>query len=242
MKEYGIGLLTGVLLCISCILFISAQRSFQRLSLGELSVNKLSVINEKGEILCKISGKDSGIFTLFKENEPFAILDAEGGQSASLSLYNTDKNHGIQSRISDGKFQSFHSNGKEAVMFGLDETVSGNGKLSIRDPNDSLKCLITSDGHFAMFHSNDSGHFSSRISGKGTAKFMNSVDSSGIFIGFNKNGTGGLAQFRNNYGKTISTIGTNRERDGYLIINDRYGNIGKELNGKLQNKANNEVQ
>tara|TARA_Y100000590_G_scaffold415195_1_gene512755 strand:- start:1110 stop:1838 length:729 start_codon:yes stop_codon:yes gene_type:complete len=242
MIEYRIGLLTGFLLCMCCILFISAQSSFQRLTLGELTINKLSVVNDKGDVICGISGKDSGIFTLYKDNEPFAILDAEGGQSASLSLYNTDKIHRIQSRISEGKFQSFHENGKEAVMFGIDETIIGNGKISIHDPNESLKCLITSEGDFSMFYNNDSGKFSSRISGKGTAKFMNSVDSSGIFIGFNKEGTGGMAQFRNNYGKTISTIGTNRERDGYLIINDRYGNIGKEMNGKLQNKANKEVE
>ena len=89
MKEYSVGLVTGILLSVSCMLFISAQSSYQRLSLGELTVNQLSVKNDQGETLCTIGGKDAGILTLYKNTEPFAVLDAEGGQSASLILFNS---------------------------------------------------------------------------------------------------------------------------------------------------------
>ena len=235
MKEYSVGLVTGILLSVSCMLFISAQSSYQRLSLGELTVNQLSVKNEQGVTLCTIGGKDAGILTLYKNTEPFAVLDAEGGQSASLSLYNTGKQHLIQSRIADGKFQSFDVNGTAAAMIGIDDNLGG--MVAIRDNDDSLACLMTSRGELSMFHTNDAGHFSSRIRGNATAAFLNSEDSSGVFFGLNAAGTGGMLRFMNHYGKTTGIIGTNSERDGQVTINDRYGNTGWEQSGKLNNKT-----
>ena len=235
MKEYGVGLITGILLSISCILFISAQSSYQRLSLGDLTVNQLSVKNEQGEILCTIGGKESGIFTLYKNNESFALIEAEGGQSASLSLYNTDKDHLVHSRIADGKFQSFYPNGTAAAMIGIDDNIGS--ILSIKDKKDSLTCLMTSHGELSLFHTDKTGHFSSNIQGNATATFLKSSDSSGVFLGLNSSGNGGILRFMNQYGKTTGIIGTNSEKDGQVTIKDRYGNIGWAQSGKLNNKG-----
>jgi len=235
MKEYGVGLITGILLTISCILFISAQSSFQRLSLGDLTVNQLSVKNEKGETLCTIGGKESGIFSLYKNNKSFALLEAEGGQSASLSLYNTDKDHLVHSRIADGMIQSFYPNGTVATIIGIDDNIGG--ILSIKDKNDSLTCLMTSQGKLSLFHTDKTGHFSSNIQGNATAAFLKSSDSSGVFLGLNSAGNGGILRFMNQYGKTTGIIGTNSEKDGQVTIKDRYGNIGWAQSGKLNNKG-----
>ena len=238
MKDYKVGLITGIIMTLSCMLFISAQSSFQQLSLGELIVNKMTVKNEKGETMCTIGGNDSGILTLYKNSEPFAIIDAEGGQSASLSLYYTNEQSSVQSRIADGKFQSYYTNGTMATMLGIDD-FSG-GVMSIKDQKDSMACLITSAGELSLFRSTDKGQFSSNILGNGTASFINSEDSSGVYLGVNSPETGGAIHFKNNYGKITANIGTNLERDGLISIMDRYGSISWGKTGKMSNSEGKE--
>ena len=101
MKHYAIGLITGVLIAISAMMFMGAQNK----NLGDITADSIKLVSELGET--RIVG--GGIM----------ILNAQGKEGVVLGT--GDEGGGV--------LKTLNAHGKQTAYLGT--AVGGNGKLTI---------------------------------------------------------------------------------------------------------------
>ena len=148
-------------------------------------------------------GKESVIISSVKGHGAIGTYNADGKET----LYVGTNKYG------HGLLQTYNADGKMNGIFGSNEDGNGNLQTNNFDGNvtTSLGTSDTGDGNLQTFGTD----------GKITA-----------YLGTNRNGDG-LLEILNKYGNRVGIMSVHKDDlDGFLILNDRYGDLGWAKRGK----------
>jgi hypothetical protein len=218
MNDYTKGILTGASLILCFFMFVSAKSQIK--NLGDISVTKLTVVNEDGlEVGRFESFEDNGVLTLTKSGKVIgtgsSVILMTGKEGATISTYNDNGKETVYLGTGEGGngfLTTNNADGKETVFLGTGEGGVGFLSTSNADGKKTAYLGTSEDGNGFLTTSN--------ADGKKTA-----------FLGTGKDGGGKLHTY-NKHGVMTGGFGTNTENDGIAVLYDRYGDIGWSASGK----------
>jgi len=157
MKRYAIGLITGILLTASAIMFMGATDK----NLGDITVTSLKVVNKNDKTVVELQTiEDSGMLKVNNADGIMAAALVYGYDGGELALFNYDRYEPAVYLVSGpngGVIETYNSDSKNTAFLGTSTDKDGGLIIQNKHGEDRGMLVIGNNGDGEIFINDHKG-------------------------------------------------------------------------------------